>query len=174
MKMLTSVVICLVCAVVALPPLGGPQLALAAPLPPDLIANHDTEECASFFPGDECSHGVLPAGWASLGFEGEAECPAGYELVEMVISRRAKQCAFVEDAEECFLPTGWAKHPADGSGWECPAEYSWVDDPACMSEEQAAQAGRWALWLVVAVGLVAVGVLALCAVLVWLFLRRRR
>ena len=201
MKKLTSLVICLACTVLAPPPLGGgPQLALAAPVPPELIVNHDAAQCASFFPGDECSYAVMPAGWVSLGFEGDAQCPAGYEFVEidveyrgikdehccsewgsgapgncddMVINRRAKQCAFVEDREGCFLPAGWAKYPADGSHWECPGEYSWIDDLPCMTEEEAGRAGQWAPWLVVAVVLVAAGGLTLCAVLVWLFVRRR-
>jgi hypothetical protein len=194
-KTVISVAICLAWTVIA------PLAAGGAPVPPELIVNHEAEQCASFFPGDECVHAQMPEGWVSLGFEWDVECPAGYTFVEldlgyrgsqsehccsewgsgspgscdnMVISRRARECAFVEDSEECFLPRGWSKHPADGRPWECPEGYSWIDDLACMTEEAAERAGRWVSWLAVAVGLVAAGVLVLCSVVLWFLLRRRR
>ena len=107
----------------------------AAPVPPELAVNHESKQCAEFWGGDECVVCSLPAGWESLGGLWEAECPADYTMVEIrptcragkiafccseghsgapgdcedvVINKRAEQCAFVEDIGECpALLQGW-------------------------------------------------------------------
>jgi hypothetical protein len=131
--------------------------ALAAPVPPELVVNHETQQCAEFWGGDECLSCSLPAGWEVLGGLGEAECPEGYATVEIrstctaaktpfccteghsgasgdcedvVIDRAADRCAFVEDINECpSLPGSWEKH-----GTDCPY-YEWADDVQCLAEE---------------------------------------
>jgi hypothetical protein len=89
----------------------------------------------------------------------------------MVIDRRTEQCAFVDEIEGCLLPAGWDKMPQGQAVWECPAEYSWVENLQCLTEE-AAQAEGWGVWLYAVVGLVAAGFPALCVVVVLLVRRR--
>jgi hypothetical protein len=128
---------------------------LAAPVPPELIVNHETKQCAEFWGGDECLVCSPPAGWEVLGWLGEVECPDDYATVEInatcaaartpfccteghsgasgdcedvVINRAAERCAFVEDINQCpALPGGWQKH-----GTDCPY-YEWADDVQCLT-----------------------------------------
>ena len=132
------------------------EATVAAPAPPELAVNHESKQCAEFWGGDECVVCSLPAGWESLGGLWEAECPADYTTVEIkptcragkiarccseghsgapgdcedvVINRRAEQCAFVEDIAQCpALPHGWEKH-----GQDCPY-YDWAADVECLDK----------------------------------------
>jgi hypothetical protein len=136
--------------------------ALAAPLPPMMVVNHDTRQCSSMFAGDECMDCFPPEGWESLGFDGE--CPADYEVIDKVdytcqafkiqrccseghsgapgdcedlaVNDKAKQCAFVEDIHGCTLPKGWSSRPdqAEPRSWVCPANHEWVQDLKCVTE----------------------------------------
>jgi hypothetical protein len=131
----------------------------AAPVPPELVVNHGTEECAEFFGGDECMTCYPPEGWEILGYVGEVECPAGYTFVEhlesecrrsksefccseghsgihgdcedMVVHRGRKLCAFVDDIHSTTRPAGWDERPQGlaSDGWYCPYDYEWVDSP---------------------------------------------
>ena len=132
------------------------ERAIAAPVPPELIVNHEAKQCAEFWGGDECLYCSPPAGWEVLGGLGEAECPDGYTTVEIehtcaaaktpfccteghsgasgdcedvVIDRVGERCAFVDDINECQgLPGGWEKH-----GTDCPY-YDWTDDVQCVTD----------------------------------------
>jgi hypothetical protein len=132
------------------------EATAAAPVPPELAVNHESKQCAEFWGGDECVVCSLPEGWESLGGLWEAECPTDYATVEIkstcwaakitfccseghsgapgdcedvVINKRAEQCAFVEDIGECpALPDGWGKH-----GEDCPY-YDWADDVECLDK----------------------------------------
>ena len=132
------------------------ERAFAAPVPPELAVNHENEQCAEFWGGDECVTCSLPAGWEILGRLWEAECPADYTMVEIrptcragkiafccseghsgapgdcedvVINKRAEQCAFVEDIGECpALLQGWEKH-----GQDCPYQ-EWAADVECLDK----------------------------------------
>jgi hypothetical protein len=171
-----------------------------------MIVNHETKQCATMFPGDECVYATLPDGWVSLGWEGSAECPAGYEEVELqveyrgikdqhccsewgsgapgdcddlVISRRNRQCAFVEDIEGCNLSSRWEKKPEKEGYWECPGEYSWVDDLECLTVEEVTQSSRktgrpilTAILVIACLG--SLVLLALVVLLVWFIVRRRK
>jgi hypothetical protein len=136
---------------------SGSQRAFAAPAPPELVVNHETKQCAEFVAGDDCVNCSPPEGWEVLGGWGEVECPEGYTGVEIqavcqaakndfcctegysgapgdcedvVISKGAEQCAFVEDINDCpALPEGWEKYGAD-----CPY-YDWVENVACLADE---------------------------------------
>ncbi len=137
---------------------------VAAPLPPRLAVNHETRQCGEFFAGDECMDCFPPAGWEVLGVTSAVSCPEGYtdigridhqcqplkasfccseghsgaagDCEDLVINRRAKQCAFVNDIETCRLPTGWTRRPQDveARNWVCPASYQWIEALACESE----------------------------------------
>jgi hypothetical protein len=130
------------------------ETVAAAPLPPELAVNHETKECAEFWGGDECVRCSVPEGWEILGQTYEAECPADYDMVEItpecwaakepfccteghsglagdcddvVINRPARQCAFVEDIDDCpALPLGWGRH-----GEDCPY-HDWAADVECL------------------------------------------
>ena len=129
--------------------------ALAAPMPPRPLVNHQTRQCAQIVPGDECGDVVLPPGWEYL--ESDQDCPAGYTTVDLrpewvhfkvpvccteghsgsrgdcqdvVIQQSNRQCAFVEDIQSCpALPAGW-----ETWGQDCPTGFEWVDDLACLDE----------------------------------------
>jgi hypothetical protein len=140
----------------------------AAPLPPELVVNHETKECAEFFGGDECMSCTVPEGWEILGYVGEVECPAGYAYIEhlefecrpfkdefccseghsgvhgdcedLVVDRGRKLCAFVDDIDTAQLPAGWEKRPEHLSPdqWYCPQDYAWMAQP----DEAPDQGGR--------------------------------
>jgi hypothetical protein len=136
-----------------------------APLPPKVVVNHETQQCAYIMGGDECMDCYPPEGWEVLGYSFEAECPAGYEEVQigetcvalrdrfccteghsgvhgdcddLLVNNRKKQCAFVEDAETCQSPRGWEKKPPDETYWACPYpenNETWVTDLDCSGED---------------------------------------
>jgi hypothetical protein len=137
--------------------------AVAAPVPPDLVVNHDTQECAELFAGDECMSCFPPDGWEVLGKSYEVECPAGYTFTDveencihskgefccseghsgasgncedLVINDKEDQCAFVDDINACNLPRGWKAKPEDVSmyKWTCPGKYDWMPDLECLPE----------------------------------------
>ena len=140
-------------------------LALAAPLPPLRVVNHQTKECGEIFGGDECMDCFPPAGWENLGFASDVPCPEGYTVVEnvdstcqgfkaqfccteghsgaaghcedLVMNDKKKQCAFVDDIQTCALPTQWTRKPdsVDVYGWACPADYEWLDSLGCQGQE---------------------------------------
>ena len=114
--------------------------ALAAPLPPLRVVNHETRQCGQIpFGGDECMDCFPPAGWEVLGIADDVPCPAGYTLVEevgyncqsfknqfccseghsgapgdcqdLVVNERVRRCAFVENVAACKLPRGWSRQP---------------------------------------------------------------
>jgi uncharacterized protein YbdZ (MbtH family) len=131
---------------------------IASPMPQQIIINNATNECAIFWRGDECSSCELPEGWEILdnSWEYPEACPEGYTTVElnfvctpfkakfccsqghsgsygdcedMVINDAMKQCAFVDDINNCTLPEGWAAYEG-GDGFQdglCPYEYEWTD-----------------------------------------------
>jgi hypothetical protein len=128
---------------------------LAAPLPPEIIINNSSKECAMFIAGDECMDCAPPLGWQSLGYTSDSSCPANYTMVSargickgfevlhccteghsgasgecrnMVRNNFAKECAFVKDASNCTLPVGWLKMPENISSveWLCPNSYNWT------------------------------------------------
>lgn len=131
----------------------------AAPLPPLLVVNHETKQCAEIMGGDECMDCFPPEGWESLGFASDAECPAGYTQIDhvdhvcepfknqfccseghsgvhgdcedMIIHKKNKQCAFVDDIQSAVLPKGWEERPEGvvGRDWSCPPNYEWVESP---------------------------------------------
>ena len=140
--------------------------AFAAPMPPHIVANHETQQCATIPGGDECFD-CQPASeeWDVLGFADEAECPADYEFVEidyvcaafkeqfcctqghsgvdgdcedMVINNWKDECAFVPDISSCTLPSSWKKPAGNETGpnWGCPTEYEWTS-VECLSEEES-------------------------------------
>jgi hypothetical protein len=132
---------------------------LAAPVPPVIVVNDDTQQCAMMFAGDECTDCFPAEGWESLGPEGQ--CPAGYTMIDnvdytcqhfkvqfccseghsgasgdcqdLVVNDESKQCAFIADIQACTLPAGWSAKPArvEAPDWVCPAEYQWIDELAC-------------------------------------------
>jgi hypothetical protein len=130
-------------------------LAFAAPMPLQTIVNHDLKQCSSFLPGDECMDCTPPEGWEILGF-GES-CPENYTTVNertsgncrgfevehcctekhsgasgdchnMVKNDLTKECAFMTDAQNSTLPSGWVKMPKNASSynWLCPLGYIWT------------------------------------------------
>jgi hypothetical protein len=136
---------------------------VAAPLPPLVVVNHEAKECSRILGGDECMDCLPPEGWEVLGFD--AQCPSDYAVVEnlprtcmpfktqfccseghsgahgdcedLVINDRARQCAFVEDIDECELPSGWKRMPdnLEPHDWVCPSKAEWVDDLDCVVEQ---------------------------------------
>jgi hypothetical protein len=117
-----------------------------------------TRECAEIFGGDECMACYAPEGWETVSFAHEAECPEGYTLIEdleaecrafkdefycseghsgvhgecedLVVHKKRKQCAFVEDIHNTVLPEGWDKR-REGLApdrWFCPHNYDWVEN----------------------------------------------
>ena len=138
------------------------QVALAEPAPSKLVVNHETQQCAIIFGGDECIDCFPPEGWEVLGWSYQAECPENYTFTEveencipfkdefccteghsgaagacedMVINRATFKCAFVDDIHACKLPLGWSAKPEDipVNEWECPGLYGWTDDVDCRS-----------------------------------------
>ncbi|NMC09452.1 MAG: hypothetical protein GYA39_00515 [Methanothrix sp.] len=128
-------------------------LALSAPMPLLMIVNNDSMECARFLPGDECMDCTPPAGWDILG--PYDSCPENYKIVNvngtckgfenercctekhtgasgdcrnLVINDETKRCAFVKNASNCSLPSGWLAMPknASQSMWVCPIDYGWT------------------------------------------------
>jgi hypothetical protein len=134
---------------------------LAAPLPPLLVANHQTKECGEIFAGDECMDCYPPEGWEVLGDAHQAECPPGYTIVnqvgyscqpfkvehccteghsgapgdceDLVVNDRTEQCAFVADIQDCLLPRSWREKPETlpSFQWVCPHGYDWIDTLDC-------------------------------------------
>lgn len=130
-------------------------VALAAPMPPRTLVNHQTRQCAQIVPGDECGDVVLPAGWEYM--EDDQSCPADYTTIELrpewvhfktdfccseghsgsrgdcqdvVIQQHKRQCAFVEDIQSCpALPDDWSAW-----GQNCPSGFEWVEDIECLGE----------------------------------------
>ena len=135
-------------------------VTFAAPMPPRLVVNHQTRQCAEIVPGDECGDVVLPPDWEYLEPTEGVKCPDDYTLVEfypdwvhfkvshccteghsgvsgdcqdVVIQQSKRQCAFVDDIEKCTsLPDKW-----EAWGQNCPAEFEWTDDIACTEAETA-------------------------------------
>lgn len=130
-----------------------PTSASSLQTPPDLYVNHQTKECALFYPDSVCTTCIPPEGWAMYSKGPDGPCPMGYTEVEikpycysskssfccteghsgapglckdMVINRSTKQCAFVDDIDACAtLPKGW-QQPNDGT--LCPfKDYSWLN-----------------------------------------------
>ena len=138
----------------------------AAPTPPKVVVNHETQQCAEIFGGDECMDCNPLEGWEVLGYSPSAVCPADYTLVEiepicthfknefccteghsgvhgdcsdMVINKVARRCAFVEDVDSCILPARWKAKPDDveEKDWECPYDPDrWTDEVYCEEEEE--------------------------------------
>jgi len=137
---------------------------LAAPLPPVLVVNHQAKECGEIFSGDECTDCLPPEGWEVLGLSPDAQCPSGYTMVgqvdytcqhfkvdfccseghsgaagdceDLVIKSRTKQCAFVDDIQDCTLPKQWRQKPPgqDPARWVCPSGYEWIAPLPCETE----------------------------------------
>jgi hypothetical protein len=147
--------------------LSGSRAVLAAPAPPVLVVNDEARQCARMFTGDECTDCFPVEGWKVLGVLGDAQCPAGYTMVDtvdytcqpfknqfccseghsgapgdcadLVVRKAGKQCAFVPDVNGCTLPQGWTAMPAgvEARSWVCPAGYEWVEDVSCASSTGA-------------------------------------
>jgi hypothetical protein len=140
--------------------------ALATPTPPYVLVNETTLKCYIAILGDECSMCDPPPGWKVLGVAQDtsvAGCPAGYTKIEqlatdcrvykdryccteyfsgdcedLVVNKVARTCAFVDDINNCILPPGWSKRPADitAGRWRCPTapdSYEWKDPLACLT-----------------------------------------
>lgn len=141
-------------------------LSAAAPLPTQLIVNHDLLQCSRFLPGDECMDCTPSQGWTALP-EGSS-CPEGYTSVDvrgnctafqaghccteghsgasgdcrnMVVNDMTGQCSFAEGPENA-LPAGWERMPANASPqqWLCPAGYAWTAAPATSAGGASAEA----------------------------------
>jgi len=148
------------CAVVFFFVVWAPAPPLrAAPVPPKLVVNHETKQCAQIFGGDECMTCNAPEGWETLGYAGEVECPAGYAQIDdlelecrpfktqfccteghsgahgdcegLVIDHGRKLCAFVEDIHSAAPPGGWSRRPEGlaSDRWYCPNDYDWAESP---------------------------------------------
>lgn len=127
-------------------------LVLAAPFT-ETIINNATKECAVFLAGDECMDCSPPPGWHSLG--GYSSCPKNYtissvrgtckgfeiprcctkghsgasgECSNLVRNDLLRECAFIENAINSTIPTGWLIKPANISlsEWQCPLGYGWT------------------------------------------------
>ena len=66
--------------------------------------------------------------------EGQPGAPG--DCVDLIISHRYDQCAFVDDIEGCKPPREWTRRPHGrrAEDWLCPTSYDWVDDLACGRE----------------------------------------
>jgi hypothetical protein len=129
------------------------EVAMAAPLPIQIIVNNDTMQCARFLPGDECMDCTPPDGWEIL--RQYSSCPNNYALVEesgnckgfevehccteghsgasgdcgnMIKNDITDECAFLANAMNSTVPNGWQKMPenASPSSWVCPRDYRWT------------------------------------------------
>ena len=146
------------------------QSVSASLAPPQLVVNHETEECAIFYPGDECMSCSLVEDWEIV--DSSSECPSDYTEIgelsfehyicegrktqfcctvghsgalgdcdDVVVNQAKKQCAFIEDINECEkLSVGWQQAEMDVFwddvfwGQVCPSlEYEWVDDIECVA-----------------------------------------
>ena len=58
---------------------------VCAPMPPEIAINHETGQCAQVMRGDECTNCYLPEGWEVLGLDPDVSCPAGYEMIDLVL-----------------------------------------------------------------------------------------
>jgi hypothetical protein len=99
--------------------------------------------------------------------EGHSGAPG--DCADLVVNNREKECAFVNEIETCTLPRHWETRPDDVElrSWECPASYEWVEEVACLTESEQAEAGP---------SLPCLGTLLSgpALILVWLTLRPRR
>jgi hypothetical protein len=132
------------------------RVVFAAPMPPRILVNHKTQQCAQVTPGDECGDVILPPDWEYLNSSSGEKCPDSYTLVDLhlewkqfksqlccseghsgsagdcqdvVTQPSRRQCAFVEDIQQCpALPEGW-------KAWEqnCPIDFYWTRDVVCSS-----------------------------------------
>ena len=131
----------------------------AAPAPDKVVVNYETRQCALIFGGDECMDCFPPEGWEVLGYYPDVMCPEDYEEVndleiecrhfrndhccteghsgasgncaDLVVNSREKLCAFVENAAEADLPSGWKAKPENTplQEWLCPyALENWVSE----------------------------------------------
>ena len=177
--------------------------AAAAPLPPKVIVNHQTRECAIVIEGDECTDCFIPEGWDELGMYGVVECPAEYTKIDrrlecqpfqidrccteghsgargdcedMVINRPKRLCAFVEDVTTIQLSGGWQSRPADVEyrNWICPNNFSW--ESGLLTAEQMQQSGPAWRSLLPVIGLVCLCGFSLLVVgvIVFYLLRQRK
>jgi hypothetical protein len=177
--------------------------AAAAPLPPKVIVNHQTRECAIVIEGDECMDCFIPEGWDELGMYGDVECPADYTKIDlrlecqpfkidrccteghsgargdcedMVINRPKRLCAFVEDVNTIQLSGGWQSRPADVEyrNWICPNNFSW--ESGLLTAEQMQQSGPAWRSLLPVIGLVCLCGFSLLVVgvIVFYLLRQRK
>ncbi len=134
--------------------------AYAAPMPPRLLVNHKTHQCAQITPGDECGDVIVPQDWEFLVASSDNKCPDNYTQIDLklewkhfksqfccseghsgsagdcedvVTQQSSRQCAFVEDLQQCAsLPEGWK-----ALGQNCPVDFSWTDNIACTSKESS-------------------------------------
>jgi hypothetical protein len=152
--MMTRRIVCMAAFLALFPVLF--QEAWAAPLPPMRVVNHQTLECGELpYGGDECMDCFPPEGWEVLGVAYDVECPPDYTVVDevsydcqpfknqfccseghsgasgdcedLVVNNRKKECAFVDDIEDCELPVRW-ETPRQQL---CPSGYDWIDSLGC-------------------------------------------
>ena len=71
---------------------------IGAPMPPEVAVNHETRQCANVMRGDECVICTLPDGWEILGRAPEAQCPMGYEEINIKL-----ECKGIRELR-CCLP----------------------------------------------------------------------
>ncbi len=83
---------------------------LNAPMPPEVAVNHQTKQCAIVMRGDECVVCEVPEGWEIIGRTPEAQCPAGYEEIDLEL-----ECKGVRELR-CCLP-GHSGGQGDCIGW---------------------------------------------------------
>lgn len=143
-------------------------LALAAPMPLQLIVNNESMQCARFLPGDECMDCTPPEGWKILGpyvscpenyrlvtvsgncsgFENEHCCTQGHsgasgDCRNLARNDLTKQCAFFKDSSSSELPAGWKKLSANDPSvnWVCPSGYTWTTLGAIGAATEVAKFG---------------------------------
>ena len=90
----------------------GPLLGtgLNAPMPPEVAVNHQTKQCATVMRGDECVICEVPLGWEIIERAPEAQCPAGYEEIDLEL-----ECKGARELR-CCLP-GHSGGQGDCVGW---------------------------------------------------------
>jgi len=84
--------------------------SLNAPMPPEVAVNHQTKQCATVMRGDECVICEVPLGWEIIGRAPEAQCPAGYEEIDLEL-----ECKGARELR-CCLP-GHSGGQGDCVGW---------------------------------------------------------